>query len=539
MQFVCGKGHAPGFSQLRAPYSKRPVKGDNNLRFGGETYRKEEANMTMVYVVSKNGKPLMPTRRCGHVRILLKQKKAALVTANPFTIRLLYDTPEIVQPLYLGIDPGRTNVGMSVVTAKAEPIFQAECVTRNKEVPKLMKERKQHRQQSRHYRRRCKRQRRAKKAGTVSEKGENFKRKLPGCKDPIVCHAIKNKEARFNNRVRSVSWLTPTATHLLRTHINLIEKIRKFLPITDVVLETNRFAFMRLDDPTIEGINFCNGRLKGMDGVKGYIWKHQNGRCLFCGKPIEHYHHVVPRKRNGSETVSNRVGLCEQHHELVHKDETWAEKLEEIVSGEGKRYHALSVLNQIIPSLIAGLKERFPQHVHLTEGKTTNAFREQYGLEKTHALDAFCIACAPLDHEPNGQPELPTHTVRQFRRHDRQATHKENLKRIYLDDGKPVAVNRHKAADQKEDSLEEFRQRNSEAVISGLTVKLHPRQYKDSKRMMPGSVFVVAGQKRLHVLQGSHGRSRGQADYFIDCTGRRHNARKTKTVYKNTGLVFV
>ena len=77
MQFVCGKGHAPGFSQLRAPYSKRPVKGDNNLRFGGETYRKEEANMTMVYVVSKNGKPLMPTRRCGHVRILLKQKKAA------------------------------------------------------------------------------------------------------------------------------------------------------------------------------------------------------------------------------------------------------------------------------------------------------------------------------------------------------------------------------------------------------------------------------------------------------------------------------
>ena len=428
---------------------------------------------------------------------------------------------------------------MSVVTAKAEPIFQAECVTRNKEVPKLMKERKQHRQQSRHYRRRCKRQRRAKKAGTVSEKGENFKRKLPGCKDPIVCHAIKNKEARFNNRVRSVSWLTPTATHLLRTHINLIEKIRKFLPITDVVLETNRCAFMRLDDPTIEGINFCNGRRKGMDGVKGYIWKHQNGRCLFCGKPIEHYHHVVPRKRNGSETVSNRVGLCEQHHELVHKDETWAEKLEEIVSGEGKRYHALSVLNQIIPSLIAGLKERVPQHVHLTEGKTTNAFREQYGLEKTHALDAFCIACAPLDHEPNGQPELPTHTVRQFRRHDRQATHKDNLKRIYLDDGKPVAVNRHKAADQKEDSLEEFRQRNSEAVISGLTVKLHPRQYKDSKRMMPGSVFVVAGQKRLHVLQGSHGRSRGQADYFIDCTGRRHNARKTKTVYKNTGLVFV
>lgn len=36
--------------------------------------------MAVVYVLSSNGTPLMPTTRCGHVRILLKEGKACFVT---------------------------------------------------------------------------------------------------------------------------------------------------------------------------------------------------------------------------------------------------------------------------------------------------------------------------------------------------------------------------------------------------------------------------------------------------------------------------
>ena len=36
---------------------------------------KEVANMSTVYVLNKDGKPLMPTTRGGHVRHLLKKKK--------------------------------------------------------------------------------------------------------------------------------------------------------------------------------------------------------------------------------------------------------------------------------------------------------------------------------------------------------------------------------------------------------------------------------------------------------------------------------
>lgn len=60
-----------------------------------------------VYVQDKNVRPLMPTVRFGHVRKLMKSGRAKPVCNNPFTIRLKYDTPGIVQELYMGIDPGR------------------------------------------------------------------------------------------------------------------------------------------------------------------------------------------------------------------------------------------------------------------------------------------------------------------------------------------------------------------------------------------------------------------------------------------------
>lgn len=56
--------------------------------------------MSTVYVLNKDGKPLMPTTRCGHVRHLLKEQKARVVTSKPFTIQLLYETNDVVQPLY-------------------------------------------------------------------------------------------------------------------------------------------------------------------------------------------------------------------------------------------------------------------------------------------------------------------------------------------------------------------------------------------------------------------------------------------------------
>ena len=493
--------------------------------------------MSVVYVISKSGRPLMPTTRCGHVRFLLKEGKARVVERVPFTIQLADETEDATQGLYLGIDPGRTNIGVSVVREDGECVFNAQLTTRNKDVPKLMQKRKQFRMAHRRLRRRCKRQRRAKAAGTTSLRGE-FIRMLPGCEEPITCKGIRNKEARFNNRKRPAGWLTPTANHLLQTHLNLVTKLQRFLPITNVVLELNQFAFVAMDNPSVQRWQYQKGPLYGKGSVEDAVYATQEGHCLFCAKGIDHYHHVVPRRRNGSETLENRAGLCEEHHRLVHTEEAWAKKLTAKKDGLNKKYHALSVLNQIIPSLTEELAKRFPEHFAVTTGRDTYAFREDHGIPKDHYLDAYCIACSAIpDIHSVRMPKQKPYDIRQFRRHDRQACHKANTDRKYIDAyGKVVAVNRNKAMEQKTDSLTEYRETHSMAEVSQLSVKEHVPQFKDMNRPMPGSLALH--NDNVFVLTASTGKSNGHVNYYVDAHGERHSARKSNILMNNTGLQF-
>ena len=69
----------------------------------------------LVYVLSKNGQPLMPTHRYGFVRRLLNSQKAKVIRRCPFTIQLQYDTDCKTQPVTPGIDAGRKHIGVSSV----------------------------------------------------------------------------------------------------------------------------------------------------------------------------------------------------------------------------------------------------------------------------------------------------------------------------------------------------------------------------------------------------------------------------------------
>ena len=78
--------------------------------------------MYLVYVLDKDGNPIMPTKRFGHVRRLLKSGQAKAVSTKPFVIQLLYESTKYTQPLYGGTDVGRTNIGLSVVNQKGEVV---------------------------------------------------------------------------------------------------------------------------------------------------------------------------------------------------------------------------------------------------------------------------------------------------------------------------------------------------------------------------------------------------------------------------------
>ena len=98
-----------------------------------------------VYVLSRKGRPLMPTTRLGKVRKLLKSGKAVPVCNEPFTIRLKYDTEDIVQDLYFGQDTGRENIGVAVSNGKGECVFRANVETKNKQIRQEMDSRRGYR----------------------------------------------------------------------------------------------------------------------------------------------------------------------------------------------------------------------------------------------------------------------------------------------------------------------------------------------------------------------------------------------------------
>ncbi|HDL14674.1 MAG TPA: paclitaxel/taxanoid biosynthesis susceptibility protein TS1, partial [Euryarchaeota archaeon] len=143
-----------------------------------------------------HGKPLMPTTP-RKARVLLKQEKATVVQRSPFTIQLCYLTGNYTQNIKLGIDAGYSTIGFSAVTDKNE-LLSGELTLRKK-ISKLLEQRRTYR-----------RTRRAK---------------------------LWHRKPRFNNRSRPNGWLAPSIKHKLETHLKLIEKLKKILPITKITIE--------------------------------------------------------------------------------------------------------------------------------------------------------------------------------------------------------------------------------------------------------------------------------------------------------------
>ena len=128
--------------------------------------------MKYVYVVDKHGKPLMPTTRFGHVRKLLKERKAVAISNKPFTIRLKYNSTHYTQPVYEGIDTGRENIGDAASLEDGRNVFLANIKTHNKSIKKQMQDRAGFRRERRRHHRQSK-QRRANHDGTAIKNGES------------------------------------------------------------------------------------------------------------------------------------------------------------------------------------------------------------------------------------------------------------------------------------------------------------------------------------------------------------------------------
>lgn len=502
-----------------------------------------------IYVLGMDGKPQMPTKRKRHVLRLLNSGKARIVEKVPFIIQLKYENSPILQPIVLAEDPGRTNIGVAALSKIGDLMFSAVVETRNNKIKKLMANRKTYRQASRRGERKA-RQRLAKKYGTMIKAGM-IMRRLPqyGADSFVTCNIIRNTEARFCNRKRASGWVTPTVNHLIQTHLNVIRRISRFLPVTDVAFEINRFSFVQMENPEACGIDFQNGPLKGFNDVKDTVSMQQNGKCLMCKNEINTFHHIISRSQRGSDTIQNLVGLCSKCHTKVHTNAAFKERLARKKSGLLKKYGALSALNQAIPFICRELVDVYGTgHVQFCTGKETSLVRTGLGHEKTkdnqiHEVDAYCIGLAVLNAGTMSSPDFHNvYKMVQFRRQNRSIIHRQT-ERTYYYNGEKVAVNRKPRFEQSGDALSDWYEKQSyqygrdaaDKMVSQLSVKKSIRVYQTKGRLMPGAVFYYGGKRIVMSGQITGGK------YFktYGDTKTNYPVSKCLVAKKNEGLAFI
>ena len=309
----------------------------------------------MVYVLNKNGQPLMPTERHGKVRRMLRDGKAHVVRLEPFTIQLDYSSGETIQDISLGIDAGSKHIGVSATTEKKELLaIQVEVRT---DIVELLSTRREARRTRRN-------------------------RKL------------RHRAARFDNRRRKNGWVPPSIENKIQAHLRVIRLVHSILPINKTIIEIAQFDLQKIKNPDISGVEYQQGEQKGSPNVREYVIARDRHLCQCCkGKskdPILNVHHIETRKTGGN-APNNLITLCKTCHDAYHDDEI------ELRFKRGMSFRNAAFMNILQKALqprkiIHRLASNEFSNVSFTYGYITKDVRIKNQIEKTHCADAFCIA---------------------------------------------------------------------------------------------------------------------------------------------------
>ena len=308
----------------------------------------------MVYVISQNGQPLMPTENHAKVRILLKNKKAKVIKRCPFTIQLAYDSTNYTQDITLGVDSGSKHIGLSATT-RSKVLFESDVELRN-DIVNLLSTRRQNRRTRRN-------------------------------------RKTRYRKPRFNNRRRKEGWLTPSVQNKVDSHLTVIRKVHEILPITKIIVEVASFDIQKIKNPTISGTEYQQGEQLNFWNVREYVLFRDCHTCQCCkGKSkdkILNVHHIESRK-TGGDASNNLITLCETCHTGYHKGIV---KLPKTIH-RGMSFKEATFMGIMRWAFYNKLKEIYP-NVNLTYGYITKNTRIRNSLPKEHYIDARCISGNP------------------------------------------------------------------------------------------------------------------------------------------------
>ena len=307
----------------------------------------------MVYVLNKQGNPLMPCKEA-KARKLLKQNKAIIAKYEPFTIQLTFECENQTQKVSLGVDAGSKHIGISATTEK-QVLYEADVELRNDIVDKLS---------SRREARRTRRNR------------------------------LRYRPERFRNRVHSKhkGWLAPSIEQKINSHIQAIKRLHQILPISKIIVETAQFDIQKIQNTNIEGEQYQQGEQMGFWNVREYVLFRDEHKCQYCkGKSKDsrlNVHHLESRKTGGN-SPNNLITLCETCHNEYHQGKI------KLNIKRSKSFRDAAFMGIMRKTLLLRLRDLYP-NVQETFGYITKNTRIENGLPKEHYIDARCISGNPL-----------------------------------------------------------------------------------------------------------------------------------------------
>jgi len=330
---------------------------------GGQNLRVSD-NMH-VFVLNKRKEVLMPTS-CRKARLLLKSGKAVVIKRFPFIIQLTYATGENKQKITCGVDPGYSDIGFSCITKTRELI--GGTVKLDNFTSKHLSEKRMYRRNRR--------------------------------------NRLRYRSPRFLNRRRSNKWIPPSIERRYQTHINLINKLKQFLPISNITIEIGNFDIQKLNNPDINGKGYQQGNLYNYSNLKSFVLSREKHICQLCNKnDLKNdkwkLHHIILKSKGGTDKSNNMALLHESCHKKLHKQNLY-NKLK-----KNKQYKESIFMNII--------KSRFKNSLNckLVFGYETYCRRNELKLEKSHSNDSFVVAGG------TNQKRSMEYNIKQRRRNNR------------------------------------------------------------------------------------------------------------------------
>lgn len=412
-----------------------------------------------VFVLSKTGIPLMPTREY-RARRLLKRNKAIIEKYDPFTIRLTERSEGDIQPVEYKCDTGYQHIGISICSDRHEYV---------NEQRDLLPDETERRNDQRKYRRTRRNRKRYRKP-------------------------------RFDNRAKrprtSGKWFAPSIDNKLDQHIKLYERYLSVLPVTEAVFEMGNFDAQLLKaiengDPVPQGTDYQHGERYMTATLREAVFSRDGHQCILCGKGIKegsilHEHHLGFWKGDRTDRMGNLATVCHKcHTPKNHKPGGKLYGLEPKL----KSFKGATFMTSVRWELLALAKKADQEvKVSVTYGVMTKLKRKDLGFKKSHSNDAYAMG----ERHPNHRTDF--HCYKKRRRNNRIL--EKFYDAVYTDirdgsrkNGSQIGCNR---TNRREPRMSD----KNERIFHGEKLKKGKRSIRRNRYpIQPGTVLLYEGHK--------------------------------------------